>query len=224
MEFSALSSMEEINLDTYETREMPYVSVVANVERRWHCSFVIENKVFLHGGWNNGGPLSDMISFNMENSKWEQVAVENAPSARRWHTVTPIGNMKFLLYGGYYGDHSKLLGDMHVLDIVKGSWTPLPAKGDIPSPRRNHTITQISDKSFLLIGGHELHGTCHDAYVFHSDEMSWKKVKNVGELYYATRSSHKTVKVGEHGVVIVGGYKQNYIDPVYYLDTRMLQL
>lgn len=223
-EYSALSSCEEIDLDTFETRQVQYSSVVANVERRWHCSFTIGTKVFLHGGWNNGGPLNDLISLNVEDFKWETLLPENPPSARRWHTLTPTENNKFLLFGGYDGNHAKLLSDTHVLDINKLKWTSNSCKGEKPSARRSHTMTPLSSKSLLLLGGHaEFNGTCHDAYLLHTDDMSWQKVKNLGDLYYITRSSHKTVKVGDFGLVIVGGYTPSYIDPVYYLDTRMLQ-
>lgn len=42
-----------------------YKSVVANVERRWHQAFTIDRKIFVHGGWNDGGPLDDLIYFDI---------------------------------------------------------------------------------------------------------------------------------------------------------------
>jgi len=223
-EHSALSSCEEIDLDSFETKQLQYSAVVANVERRWHSSFTLGNKAFLHGGWNNGGPLGDLVCLNMEDMKWETLNPENPPSARRWHTVTPMQDNKFVLFGGYDGNHSKLFSDTHVLDMNKLTWTISTCKGEKPCARRSHTMTHLSSKTLFLLAGHsESHGTSHDAFMLHTDDMSWQKVKNLGDLFYITRSAHKSVKVGEHGLVVVGGYRASYIDPVYYLDTRMLQ-
>jgi len=56
------------------------------------------------------------------------------------------------------------------------------------------------------------------------DDMRWQQIRNIGEIYACiSRSSHSAVRVGEHGVVVVGGYKPNYVDTVYYLDVRMLE-
>jgi len=158
--------------------------------------------------------------------KWETLNFEeNVPTPRRWHTITPIADThKFLLFGGYDGDYKKLFNETHILDMNKMAWVLPKTKGDIPAPRRNHTITQISEKTLFLLGGQsENQRHCCDGYLLHLDDMSWQQVKNEGDLYCIARSSHKAVKVGEHGVIIVGGYKPKYIDPVYYLDVRMLE-
>lgn len=55
------------DVEDFSCKKIGYKSVVANVERRWHQSFSIENKIFVHGGWNDGGPLSDTIYFDLGN-------------------------------------------------------------------------------------------------------------------------------------------------------------
>jgi hypothetical protein len=51
--------------EDFKCRTLQYNTVTTNVERRWHESFVIGNKFFVHGGWNDGGPLDDLLCLDM---------------------------------------------------------------------------------------------------------------------------------------------------------------
>lgn len=69
--------MEEIDLESntacaivliheaFTCRTLKYNKVTTNVERRWHQSFVSDNKFFVHGGWNDGGPLDDLLYLDL---------------------------------------------------------------------------------------------------------------------------------------------------------------
>jgi hypothetical protein len=45
-----------------------YKSDLPNLERRWHCNFLIGDRYFVHGGWNDGGGLSDLIYLDLSTS------------------------------------------------------------------------------------------------------------------------------------------------------------
>lgn len=51
--------------ETFETKPIPYKEMFLNTERRWACGINIENKLFVHGGWNSRGPLDDMLMLNL---------------------------------------------------------------------------------------------------------------------------------------------------------------
>ena len=52
--------------------------------------------------------------------------------------------------------------------------------------------------------------------------MSWSCHEN-GALYAAMRASHRVDFMSTYGMVIGGGVVADYIEPFYYLDTRMLK-
>ncbi len=84
--------------------EYKVVNSSLTIDRRWHCAhyFPDYNKLLVNGGWNITGPLADTLLFNIESCKWEKVKLEGqAPSARRWHSCTPLGSAhQLLLFGG----------------------------------------------------------------------------------------------------------------------------
>ena len=51
----------------FTCKKLEYTKVVSNVERRWHSShfFERENKFMIHGGWNQGGPLEDLLMLDL---------------------------------------------------------------------------------------------------------------------------------------------------------------
>ncbi|CAL1531262.1 unnamed protein product [Lymnaea stagnalis] len=54
--------------------------------RSWHASCVLTNdRIFIHGGYDGDNALFDGHIFNLENKTWQQLVLENAPSARAGH-------------------------------------------------------------------------------------------------------------------------------------------
>jgi hypothetical protein len=104
-----------------------------NLDRRWHCSHFSskDNIMLVHGGWNVTGPLGETLVFHLGNNllqsslliriescKWEQLTLPDAPSPRRWHSLTQLAHRnQYLVYGGYNGDPHTPLKDFHLLDL-----------------------------------------------------------------------------------------------------------
>ncbi len=117
-----------------------------NVERRWHCSYHINNKLILHGGWNSFGALNSLVSLDLgtlcrrvchevvcrvcvacaltgvvnrtDTMKWDTLAWENGPSPRRWHTLSPMpGHPERLFSYGGYDAPKHPLNDSFILDL-----------------------------------------------------------------------------------------------------------
>lgn len=226
-EFHVFSSMEAINLQDFTCEKVLYRSVVANVERRWHQSFAIDRKIFVHGGWNDGGPLDDLIYFDVDSLDWKTMNFTSSiPKGRRWHTLTRISETNsFFMFGGFDGDKKKKLGDLHFLNVETEEWSEVKFKGDAPTPRCKHCFCQIREKEFLLIGGEDNKElTNSDILVFHSDDCSFKKISNAKELYESNRAHAKCFKISEHGLLIGGGWVSKYLTPFMFLDIRMLKL
>uniref|UniRef100_A0A6B2LET9 Galactose oxidase n=1 Tax=Arcella intermedia TaxID=1963864 RepID=A0A6B2LET9_9EUKA len=224
-QFTAYSTMERINLVNFKCEKIHYQQVVANVERRWHTSFIYNNKFYIHGGWNDGGPVSDLTALDLDTLSWEVVPTTNAPSERRWHSLTPLSGSSplYLLFGGYDGDFQKTHSDAHVLNLETMNWTSPSFRGDLPGAHINHTMVRISEKMLLLLGGRDVHKNNYKVnHVLTTDNLTWREVKNSGDLHPINRSGHTAVRLGEHGLVVLGGNNPKYIEPFYYMDTRML--
>jgi len=65
-----LSDMYSYDFEKKEESLIKYKNNLENLERRWHCSFQIEDKLFIHGGWNKTGPLSELLCFELATQKW----------------------------------------------------------------------------------------------------------------------------------------------------------
>lgn len=225
-----LSDLIEIDpsSSSYEYRSVPYESVVQNVERRWHCSYHINNKLILHGGWNSFGALNSLVSLDLDTMKWDTLAWENGPSPRRWHTLSPMpGHPERLFSYGGYDAPKHPLNDSFILDLGAQQWVEPVMRGDIPGPLCRHTLTTLpgqSLKQMILIGGSKNDGgTNKEIRILHTDDMRWELVKDAGHLFPVIRRGHLATPVGDRGIVISGGFAAEYITPFYWLDARMLR-
>jgi hypothetical protein len=221
-----LLDFAQVDYKTFETKPIPYKEMFLNTERRWACGINIDNKLFVHGGWNSRGPLDDMLMLNLDEMKWEtQVQLGDVPSARRWHNLSQMHSQqqRYLLYGGYDGNYYKLLSDTHILNLPTMTWERVDVKGNVPPPSTRHQIMNVNDKQMLMIGGQDEARRSHkEIYFLNTDEMRWTQLKNTKSLFDIKRHAHKAVKIDEHIILIGGGYVGGYVEPFYWIDMRML--
>jgi len=166
-----------------------------------------------------------LLCFLFDDMKWCKLEMSGiSPSPRRWHTLTQIPNYKnkYLVFGGYDGNKSNLLKDLHELDLERQYWMEPSQKGLKPFGRARHSMIPMGDKQMLIFGGKGENS--REIFVLHLDDMSWNRLERVGEVYPAIRIAHRAVKISEHGIVIGGGYCGNYVEPFYYMDMRMFKL
>jgi hypothetical protein len=127
------------------------------LDRRWHASWAFDNKMFIHGGWNDQGPI-DSIGYNdLKNNTWNSLAtVGNKPSPRRWHATTLVPNTsKVIMSGGYDGNS---LDDMWEFDLERGVWAQFKFKAalsKVPTSRCRHSLVIFPHrpKELYIIGG-----------------------------------------------------------------------
>ncbi|ELR25575.1 kelch domain containing 1, putative [Acanthamoeba castellanii str. Neff] len=183
----------DVSSDGFSTRTMEYKSVLPNLERRWHCNFLHDDRYFVHGGWNDSGGLADLIYLDLNTQKWAAPKFKGTvPSFRRWHTMTQLSNTngRYFLFGGYNGGKMPL-GDAFLLNIV-------------------------DDKQLVLLGGYK-----------ESDNAIYKEIAvlhtGVGACGWsnAVRSGHSATLIEGEGILVCGGWKPDYIQPAYWIDLRM---
>ncbi|KAL6059052.1 hypothetical protein QOT17_014462 [Balamuthia mandrillaris] len=250
---NVLSDFQTIDLssdeENFQTESVSYTNVVDDLDRRWHCSYRKDNLLFVHAGWNDRGPLNDVLTFNLETQKWQQTRFSGTsssssfgkrtkkrqqthealdhPSPRRWHTMIPLEEnpSSLFVFGGYDGDPNGL-NDAYFFHLERMSWTRMGAcKGPAPSPRCRHSMLRIGHKQGLLIGGFSNYITHKDMFFFHSDDHSWSSPskKVLGQLHPVLRSgATASLLPNGHTIVICGGFIPDYVHPIYTLDIRRL--
>ena len=131
-------------------------------------SFVFKENMYLFLGSGAGiSRTNEVWRYNLVNNKWSIYPCKgDTPVERDGHTVTYIGNGKFVVYGGqgkpYENEKSEKLIDrvsiktwyirelynsMYILDAndpTIGIWTRCSEDGVAPMPRRGHTMTYFS--------------------------------------------------------------------------------
>jgi len=102
------------------------VENVSVAERRWAAHCVVDNNtMFVHGGWNDGGPLDDAVALDVRTQKWNKFetkkGVSLSPSARRWHTANcEPQSHDVIVVGGY--DGKKHYSDCWIFDFRAAQW------------------------------------------------------------------------------------------------------
>ena len=84
--------------------------------RAAHSCHLIQNKLFLFGGWNGREALNDLFLLDLDSMMWREVKVRGvSPSTRNNHTITYVDGLLYI-HGGH--DGSKWLDDFHALNVV----------------------------------------------------------------------------------------------------------
>jgi len=100
------------------------------------------------------------------------------PPARKKHTLTRVSNY-LVLFGGI-DEGNNYLGDMWFFDLENDKWHKAPLKGDIPSPRAEHSVVRFED-TLILFGGEGNQGLLNDFYKYNVIAEEWTRLIPEGE-------------------------------------------
>ena len=106
------------DLQTYEWNIPPTQGITPS-SRNNHATFVVGQRLFIHGGHDGGTWLADLHCLDIDAMQWVTPSVSGKiPSARACHTCTLMegrrGGRKVYLFGGY--DGSRCFSGVDVLE------------------------------------------------------------------------------------------------------------
>eukprot|EP01104_Vermistella_antarctica_P012772 TRINITY_DN375_c0_g2_i1.p1 TRINITY_DN375_c0_g2~~TRINITY_DN375_c0_g2_i1.p1 ORF type:complete len:1031 (-),score=222.49 TRINITY_DN375_c0_g2_i1:26-2911(-) len=135
---------------------------------------------------------------------WHSVHFEKTdhlikPPCRGWHTLTPLDENAFLLFGGR--NELGLCGDLYLLDAVKWAWTRPLLNGTAPCKRYQHTAT-LADRDLYVVGGFDTRFLLGDVFTLNIDRLEWKSIEKRGT--FDARAGHTTNFV-DNKLYVVGG-------------------
>eukprot|EP00743_Colponemidia_sp_Colp-15_P006964 GILK01007515.1.p1 GENE.GILK01007515.1~~GILK01007515.1.p1 ORF type:complete len:519 (+),score=68.21 GILK01007515.1:65-1558(+) len=187
--------------------------------RAAHSCDIINNKLFIFGGWNGKKALNDLHNLEIETMVWSepQVDCRLIPACRNNHTTAVVGTRLFI-HGGH--DGSKWLADLYILDTVALAWTKPNVSGQSPSARACHTLSRVGRKLYMF-GGYDGAKCFNDVDVLDLDTMTWIQPRVLGTLPQA-RNAHTMTVVGTR-LLLFGGHSGNkHLKDLHILDTETI--
>ena len=138
--------------------------------------------------------------------KWKNREPNTSPLGRNGHSLTQF-NGKFLLFGGIANgledpNLKKVspINDMWTFEIYPKNtygWSKLSPKGNIPTPRANHSATTVKkggrDDFIFIFGGTGEEGKLNDCYRYDHSEQKFTKYEIEENTCPAPRSGHSAV-------------------------------
>lgn len=203
--------------------------------RRTAASVVVDDSIYIIGGWGHGGPLNDVhvLQPTGEQGCWSALqfpARQQLPSQRANHSATAIGatgEERIVVYGGFNG---RQLADVWILEtrLHEAAWSCPATSGTAPPEGRSgHTASAVGNQ-LVLLGGEreERRAFFHDVHVLNCDTLAWGTVNVSGAAplprgwHSATLLRDRTGNdvVGSRILVFGGGKYTQFFDDAHILD------
>lgn len=204
--------------------------------RRTAASTIVDEFIYIFGGWGVGGPMNDchVLESKQKCGHWRRLhfgATEEIPSQRGSHSVTSIGHPGqeiIVVYGGYDGSQ---LNDLWVLDVSLSPPTwhrPMAIGSSPPGGRSGHSATAVGCHLVVLGGEKELQSTFyHDVYVLDCEEWQWEVAHVTGNTpiprgwhsaTLLTESGSESSSSGSRIFVFGGGTYRSFFNDSHILD------
>eukprot|EP00741_Cyanophora_paradoxa_P009104 tig00000145_g8816.t1 len=192
-------------------------------ERRGHSATAAGSRIVIFGGNDHDVFFDDLYVLELapeRTPRWIHVAnspVEMAPSPRRGHSATLVGN-KIIVFGGV-GPDAQLHNDLHILDLDSLTWSlPTGVGGAPPTGRYGHTATLVGNK--IVIFGGSGDAVYNDLHVLDLRRMAWYEAQCSGKPP-SPRCGHTASLVGRR-LVVFGGGGQEDCEARFFSDTHLL--
>ena len=164
--------------------------------REGAASCVLGERMFVVGGWTDGGLANDVWSFSNPGEtgspldqaplQLERVRVSglSRPTPRYGHSVTACGpgQSSLLLFGGMRGGgYTAEVNDAHLLSRETPedgfSWSLPALTGPLPRARGYHSATSSSDGRYVYVFGGIANGaSLDDLHVLDTQSWSWRAI------------------------------------------------
>ena len=167
----------------WQDTEPPQWSTVTVVKgsppraRSLHAGVVVNDTIYVHGGYDGSVRCNDFHRFSFSNSEWSLITPDGpSPSARDRHVAVAVGGSIFI-FGGY--DGTSRTNDLWEFDISSSRWKEVPPAGAVPTPRHSHSAVELSNSKLLIFGGYN-GNYCNDLHEFCTIKKSWSLVETKG--------------------------------------------
>lgn len=133
--------------------------------RKNHCSFVINEKIWVFGGKaDNGEYLNDVWEYDLMKIRWNQIIPQGTnPSPRAMFSCALSKATYVIVYGGR--DDSTVFGDMFFFDTIYHYWQQIGNSELAPSGRYG-ACAVVKDFYMVILGGANLEKNFNQIIIF----------------------------------------------------------
>jgi len=166
-----------------------------------HAMAALDGKIYVVGGSDSSGTLSDLWRYDPATNAWLQLP--NMPVPRLYHTMVAMAGKLYVFGGSPTG--SQFVNDIYTYDPVQNKWAQVVVtSANPPSVRYGHIAKVINGKMYIY-GGHTGMGYLNDLWVFDPTARTWTALQGdsparysstagviAGELYVAIGAQEST--------------------------------
>lgn len=198
-----------------------------------HTAVSIGKKIFTFGGFDGVSQHFHLFVYDTITNSWTNPRTNGLqPPSRTNHAAATI-DKKMYLFGGMFKEATPMgcerlvfLNDLFVLDSATLTWTKLPQKGDVPSPRCGHRMVSMNNLLVLFGGGcgEQWDHKYSDVHVYNPATNVWVKPKLAGQAPVCTFTV--TFTAGDVFFFVFGGQSMqdnNLTNDLYCLDTTSME-
>lgn len=216
------------NYITHKWKEIEVLNFDTGIpkERYFHTSTMIDDKMYIYGGYNSINAFDDLFEFSMKNSQWKELMQSGErPPPMFSHSCVSSYPLIFV-YGGQYNNDNYTTNScqLYEYNIILNKWKKVSMEGGPHS--RSNTCMIRSRNSFYLFGGYdessknysnEKDRFFNDFYSFNILEGNWKEI-NIDERPFA-RSKH-SMNLCNGSLYLFGGLNSSgsNLNDLFYLN------
>lgn len=183
--------------------------------RQYHTAHIINEKLYIFGGYNGSVWLKDLILLDFSVMQWIYPKLKgDLPNGKEGHAMTAVEKYIYL-FGGWDGS---AIGDLHRLDTITLEWKLIEVTGFKPY-LCGHTLTNVKGQLFVF-GGFDGNNWVNSLFTIdpNSPRPEWIKPNVSGSP--VTRGYHCATLVNRY-ILIYAGYNGSYIlGDLVALDTE----
>ena len=202
---------------------------------RKHHSLVLRNseagaRLYLFGGRNNTGDLSDLWMYDVGAATWTALAT-SGPAARHGHNaVWDTVNDRLLVFGGQQG--SSFFNHTWQYTPDDDRWAELAPEGVLPAPRygaggaysppvAEDTISPLLPSTFIITHGFTSNGRFDDTWAFDVTTDTWSDVSPADERPVERCLMRATWDTLRNRLVMFGGQTTDdpFLDDLWTLSS-----
>lgn len=164
-------------LEMFNITEKKWVSLetsgVVPKGREGHISVLVGSYLYVYGGTSLTEMFNDVHRLDFNSFEWEKLSIGGTTEPRAYHAGVLHDHGLIIIFGGYT---SKGLNDeLLLLDTVNQHWGHPVSIGLSPSPRKQHSLSKVSNKIWLFGGETDL-GITNDLWYYEMYKRHWFQV------------------------------------------------
>ncbi|KAF5945971.1 hypothetical protein HYC85_016199 [Camellia sinensis] len=202
------------SVNVYDQWIAPPVSGPCPKARYEHGAAVIDDKMYIFGGNQNGRYLNDLQVLDLRSWTWSRIEVKaetvslESPSPVPMppcagHSLIPWGANKLLSLAGHTKDPSEYI-QVKAFDLKTHTWSTLKTYGKPPVSRGGQSVTLVGSTLVIFGGQDAKRSLLNDLHILDLETMTWDEFDAVG-VPPSPRSDHAAAVHAERYLLIFGG-------------------